>query len=740
MTVIVDQSVSGGSITTQLDALAGLPISANKLAFYTSDTEADLIDFPSFIRGAISSGDDAESFRNAIGVGSVLDSDFQNSIISQIDFTTSEPGAPTLNDRYINTATGNSSVTAQSVTQNNIYEWNGTTWDEAVPKEGFFLTDEALSLLLIFNGSAWANAGTYLLHNQLSTLQGGTTNEFFHLTSTEHGFLSGQDQAVKTTNEPAFIGIDFSGQASTIELIDNNASGLDIKEGANSYLKFVTTDAAESLELSKPLNVGSNVDITLAGGGEVLGAPSVPSGPGAYVSKAFFDSQTVLGAKTKANVAAATTSSIADLSDVPTTGSFVVDGHTMLDNQRVDVKDDASPDGIIAVSDLYNGIYVYDATAGTLTRSSDLDNSPSGEIYNGVWTVVENGTVNIGLHLRIISTGTGTDGLHIIGTDSIVWDDSAVNFVAGDGMDLSGQTLSVDFNSSNLKITAGQINTIQDIGLSSDVVHGSTTVDNLGLHVKGTSGNFDLIISPGSTYTQDRTLKFTTGDADRFITVNGNVLLDDWFNQEVKDTSDVTHNSLSLSTPLAIANGGHGAITASGARNNLGVLLSSATGEIASITAKSTPIGADLALIEDSAAGNAKKSVTLAKLVETSVADQTWEPTIGDGSNNFTTTSQLGEYNVIGGRVEFDILIIWTSKGSASGPIVISLPIATTSTRLTIPIGFTSSITFTGMIFALKSGANSIQIAQNNNGTVSNLTDSAFASSGQIQLSGSFRV
>jgi hypothetical protein len=49
------------------------------------------------------------------------------------------------------------------------------------------------------------------------------------------------------------LGIDLSGAASNISIIDNNAAALDIKEGSTSYIKCVTTNSSESVTLGKPL-------------------------------------------------------------------------------------------------------------------------------------------------------------------------------------------------------------------------------------------------------------------------------------------------------------------------------------------------------------------------------------------------------------------------------------------------------------------------------------------------------
>jgi len=44
-----------------------------------------------------------------------------------------------------------------------------------------------------------------------------------------------------------------------ITLTDNTATALDIKEGANSYLKFVTTNSSESVTVGKPLLLNGGI-------------------------------------------------------------------------------------------------------------------------------------------------------------------------------------------------------------------------------------------------------------------------------------------------------------------------------------------------------------------------------------------------------------------------------------------------------------------------------------------------
>lgn len=61
-------------------------------------------------------------------------------------------------------------------------------------------------------------------HNDLSGLQGGTTDQYYHLTSTEDGYYTGATaQSVLTTASPAFVGVSLSGTITANKLTDGTA-------------------------------------------------------------------------------------------------------------------------------------------------------------------------------------------------------------------------------------------------------------------------------------------------------------------------------------------------------------------------------------------------------------------------------------------------------------------------------------------------------------------------------------
>jgi hypothetical protein len=148
--------------------------------------------------------------------------DWQESVKSFLDLTTAEPVSPTLGDRYINTVTGTSNITAQSVTANNVYEWNGSSWTESVTNEGFAAWVEDQDVVYVFNGAAWVKFGTTVTHNNTTGKQGGTANEYYHLTEAQHDTLTdGSDAsslhnhdtwlATKTLDDLSGVNLDFPG-------------------------------------------------------------------------------------------------------------------------------------------------------------------------------------------------------------------------------------------------------------------------------------------------------------------------------------------------------------------------------------------------------------------------------------------------------------------------------------------------------------------------------------------------
>ena len=168
-------------------------------------------------------------------------------------------------------------------------------------------------------------------------------------------------------------------------------------------------------------------------GGNLLTGLAAPVGANDAARKAYVDA-VATGLRVHGNVAAATTGNIS-LASAPAT----IDGYSLSNGDRILVKNQT-----VAAE---NGIYLFNGAGSAMTRAEDFDNSPTGEIYNGEYIPkVLNGSVNQDVPFVVSSVGTGTDGLHQIGIDNIVFDEftSPTQLQEGNGIDISSNIISVD--------------------------------------------------------------------------------------------------------------------------------------------------------------------------------------------------------------------------------------------------------------------------------------------------------
>lgn len=87
------------------------------------------------------------------------------SIHSALNFTTSEPGSPSNNDIYKNTATGTGSITTgQTFTANRLYRRIGTSWYEVTIKPGSRLFNVATGIEERYNGTTWIDVDAGRVH------------------------------------------------------------------------------------------------------------------------------------------------------------------------------------------------------------------------------------------------------------------------------------------------------------------------------------------------------------------------------------------------------------------------------------------------------------------------------------------------------------------------------------------------------------------------------------------------
>jgi len=147
--------------------------------------------------------------------------------------------------------------------------------------------------------------------------------------------------------------------------------------------------------------------------------------------------QELQGLKPKEAVRAATTA------DITLSGTQVIDGVSLVDGDRVLVKDQVVPAA--------NGIYV--VAAGAWTRAEDMDaTTPINEVQ-GAYTAVQEGTTHAGK--QFVQQGT----VNAIGVDAInfVFFNSLSDLSGGNGIDITSNVISVDTDGEGLDASSGQL-------------------------------------------------------------------------------------------------------------------------------------------------------------------------------------------------------------------------------------------------------------------------------------------
>lgn len=186
----------------------------------------------------------------------------------QVDNTLDPGASPTTGDRYIIEDSGNLHANFGTITgvgDDDIVEYNGSAfvvvWDASVEGEGGAAWVQDEDKIYTFNGTAWVAFGNIITHNNLSGLQGGTTNEYYHLTSAQHTNL--------TSGNPSFSSLTLTGDITTTgtaidwDLLDNDASALSFDAaGKAGILEIDTTDGTEGVKMSGYLNIGASTSIT----------------------------------------------------------------------------------------------------------------------------------------------------------------------------------------------------------------------------------------------------------------------------------------------------------------------------------------------------------------------------------------------------------------------------------------------------------------------------------------------
>jgi len=214
----------------------------------------------------------------------------------------------------------------------------------------------------------------------------------------------------------------------TLDTVADSATGTFLKFTRDSFGRVSGTTAVTTDDITALVNA-TYVNVT---GDSLTGFLTLHADPEQAmhaVSKQYVDA-VATGLDQKQSVRAAT------VSNITLSGEQIVDGVAVVAGDRVLVKNQTN-----AVD---NGIYV--VATGAWLRSADADNSPGSEVTSGMYTFVEEGTVN------------GDNGWSLITNDPITIGVTDLEFtqfngagqvIAGDGLTKAGNRLDVVSASAN---------------------------------------------------------------------------------------------------------------------------------------------------------------------------------------------------------------------------------------------------------------------------------------------------
>tara|TARA_B100000900_G_scaffold393718_1_gene390487 strand:+ start:2028 stop:3959 length:1932 start_codon:yes stop_codon:yes gene_type:complete len=252
-----------------------------------------------------------------------------------------------------------------------------------------------------------------------------------------------------------------------------------------------------SVDTNTISTTNSNGDLVLSPNG--TGTVTVPSGyknragfgANSLVSKEYVDAVKV-GLDFKDSVRVASTANVT----VSGPGT-AIDGITLSSGDRVLLKDQSTASE--------NGIYVFNGSASAMTRATDADSST--EVTSGLFTFVEEGTVNADNGFVLTTDGSITVGSTSL---SFVQFSGAGQITAGDALTKTGNQFDVNDDNITLEVNS---DALRIKGIS------ATAVGDLLIGAASNAGYTRLVKPSGNATAHDYVLSMNTSGAAQWSNI-----------------------------------------------------------------------------------------------------------------------------------------------------------------------------------------------------------------------------
>lgn len=349
------------------------------------------------------------------------------------------------------------------------------------PVAGQIYYDTVSNTLLYWNGTSWLSSGV-TAHSALTGLTTGDDHtQYVHITNARtitavHTFAPGSagpafilgtnalSQLITGLNADKLDGIDSTGFAAAVHThVASDITNFDTQVRTSRLDQMAAPTADLSINSHKLTNVTD------------------PTNPQDAATKNYVDS-VATGLDAKASVRAATTANL----NLNLPGA-AIDGVTMASGNRFLVKDQTTGAD--------NGIYIWNGASTTASRATDADSS--AEVTGGMFTFVEEGTVNA-------DTGwvLSTNNAITLGTTSLAFTQfsaagqiTASNLGSGTGVFSSKSGTTLQFNSIGVASTKISIALTSNV-ITLDVVESNLTISNMAGTLAIAHGGTGAVTAP----------------------------------------------------------------------------------------------------------------------------------------------------------------------------------------------------------------------------------------------------
>lgn len=359
--------------------------------------------------------------------------------------------------------------------------------------------DGSANYVLTTNGSgvtSWAQASGSL------SISGDTGTDSITLLSDTLAFVGGDGITSTVTNNTVTMVVD-----STVIRTTGSQSMTDKTMSTGSTWNGNTVGVAYGGTGTTNGSITGTGALTFTSGGTNTSVNLVPNGTGTVdvaskritsvaeptqsqdaATKGYVDAVKT-GLDVKDSVKVATTAALTvttagsgagkTLTNAGTQEALVIDSIVLAPGDRVLVKDQAAANhnGIYSVTDVGSA-----STNWVMTRTTDADNTPTGEVTSGMYTFVEAGTVN------------SSNGYLLITNNPIVLDTTSLAFsqFSGAGQVVAGGGLTKTGNTINAVAGLGITVNADDIALASSVAGNGLTYTTGVLDVVGTTNRISV--------------------------------------------------------------------------------------------------------------------------------------------------------------------------------------------------------------------------------------------------------